>query len=54
MFDVAKLKAETFEKVLKFISGNIKDNEPPAIPLRDVNLSEQQKSKGSETKRTLG
>ena len=54
MFDVAKLKAETFAKVIKFITDNIRDKEPPMIPLRDVNLSEKNQSLGSETKRTLG
>ena len=47
MFDVSKLKAETFSKVLKFICDNIKDQEPPTIPLRDVNVTEKNQSLGS-------
>ena len=47
MFDVSKLRAETFQKVLKFICDNIKDQEPPAIPLRDINLTERNQSLGS-------
>ena len=43
MYDVSKLKADVFQKVLKYITDNLKGQEPPPIPMRDVKLP----SKGS-------
>ena len=38
MYDVSKLKADLFGKVVKYITDNLRDQEPPSIPMRDVKL----------------
>ena len=41
MYDVSKLKTDVFGKVLKYISDNLRGQEPPAIPMRAANIQNQ-------------